>query len=570
MCDSVPSAAETVRHAKRKKVEEEPIGAVATKSLPEEPAQSEATMTEQTADRIAAEEGLTLVRCNRVRSGFRHVKISGARGESKPFQLVYVGKARGRYASAAEAALAFARLVGPAESARAAEEAAREPMSWEEVQQAADTEGLTLVPSNCESGFANVQRKRPRASKAGGATHTVRAAGFLARSSTCHHIGTAATAAEAALLYARHIGRQASAEAAALEKRRSTERMTPEEAEAQAAAEGLTLVRSSHNRLGFAGLSYVAGGHGKIAVICRGKHVTGRCATPEEGALMYARALGAAESKKEADTEHAKVVPVSEVEQLATAEGLTLLRSSQSQSGFKYIYKIYKHNNNSSFQAIYKSKYLGSAKTPVEAALLLARKLGPEKLVAEQQAEEEEEQRRKAKLERDAVKLRAQAEQAGANARAKAEREATKARAKAEREAAKVIAQAQLRAQQEEAKSRAKAEREETKARAKAEREAAREAAKGRQRAELEELKRQQVAQEEHKAQQQRKLPQEAAERQRQRAAASTAAGSIESEASGGAAEVSNQTTDDLIEQVRLSMWLGLRSGRLKHLVREL
>jgi hypothetical protein len=123
-------------------------------------------MTADTAEQIATEEGLTLVRSNKSSNGFRCVKFSAARGESKPYQLVYLGKAHGRYGSAAEAALAFARLLGQAGSAQAVEEAAREPLSLQEVQKAVAAEGLTLVPSDLHlnpTGFAGVCRKRERA-----------------------------------------------------------------------------------------------------------------------------------------------------------------------------------------------------------------------------------------------------------------------------------------------------------------------------------------------------------------------------------------------------------------------
>lgn len=337
-------------------------------------------MTADTAEQIATEEGLTLVRSNRTSSGFRCVKISAARAESKPYQLVYLGKAHGRYGSAAEAALAFARLLGQAGSAQAAEEAAREPMSLEEVQKAVAAEGLTLVPSDLHlnpTGFAGVSRKRERASTSSDSdtctaleTVTSGNTGFYARTSNGRYIGYAATAAEAALLYARHLGPEASADAATVEKLRSTEQMTPEQAEAQAAVEGLTLVRNIRNRTGFAGVSFT-GSSGKVSVTCRGKWITGRCLTPEEGALIYARHLGPAESKAEAEAADAVLPTVEEVEQLAAAEGLTLVLSSRTEHGFKYAYR-----DRGAFRVKYDHKYLGAASTPAQAALLLARKLG--------------------------------------------------------------------------------------------------------------------------------------------------------------------------------------------------
>ena len=79
----------------------------------------------RSALRAAASEGLTLVRASDNATGFRGVKHGERR--SKPFQaLVWRnGKMQhlGRYATAEEAALAYARELGPEDSKTAAAEA---------------------------------------------------------------------------------------------------------------------------------------------------------------------------------------------------------------------------------------------------------------------------------------------------------------------------------------------------------------------------------------------------------------------------------------------------------------
>ena len=345
------------------------------------------------AERLAEEEGLTLVRSSRCISGFQNVKFSASRGESKPFQLCVNRRALGRYASASEAALAYARLLGPIESARAA--VAREPMTAEEVHQAVAAEGLTLVPSQKgDIGFAGITRVRSRAADGKQAFKISYASEVSSEVCFCaywqnKYLGSAATALEAALLYARQLGPNGSAEAAATEKSRSTERMTAEQAEAQAEAEGLTLVRSVRNKTGFAGVYPVHGSReqtGRFAVSYRGRHITGRCLSAEEAALIYARTLGTEQSAAQAAVAAAEAASLTleDVEEIAAAEGLTLARSATNKSGFKYVksdprsqregyhgcrpYQVFCRPDN---------VYL-SAATPHEAALLLARRLGPE------------------------------------------------------------------------------------------------------------------------------------------------------------------------------------------------
>ena len=109
-------------------------------------------MTEAEARRLAAEEGLVLVPAHK-RTGWKGVFRSGARYKA---QLKQGGKLHslGVYASAAEAALAVARFLGPAGCAAAAPApppaaappAATQPAVTEaEARQLAAAEGLQLV-----------------------------------------------------------------------------------------------------------------------------------------------------------------------------------------------------------------------------------------------------------------------------------------------------------------------------------------------------------------------------------------------------------------------------------------
>ena len=69
----------------------------------------------------------------------------------------------------------------------------------------------------------------------------------------------------------------------------------------------------------------------------------GCTATAEEGALLYARELGteaSAAAAAAAAGAAAESMTVAEAEQAATAEGLTLVRSSRSRSGFEGVYLL--------------------------------------------------------------------------------------------------------------------------------------------------------------------------------------------------------------------------------------
>ncbi|EOD32272.1 hypothetical protein EMIHUDRAFT_123006, partial [Emiliania huxleyi CCMP1516] len=320
------------------------------------------SMTAAEAEQAATAEGLTLVRSSRSRSGFENVcAISKGNGFAVSRWVDGRKQHIGCTATAEEGALLYARKLGTEASAAAAAAAAAESMTAAEAEQAATAEGLTLVRSSRSStGFEGVYA-------------TSKGRGFKVKrrvDGRTQYIGCTATAEEGALLYARKLGTEASAAAAA---GAAAEPMTAAEAEQAAAAEGLTLVRSSRASTGFEGVY----ANSKRIGFAVSRRVDGRMqyigctATAEEGALLYARELGTEASAAAAAAAAAESMTAAEAEQAATAEGLTLVRSSRSSTGFEGVYA--------------KSKRIGFA----EGALLYARHFGAEASAATDAAEDE-------------------------------------------------------------------------------------------------------------------------------------------------------------------------------------
>ena len=149
-------------------------------------------------------------------------------------QIKQGGKQRylGSFASAAEAALAYARHLGPAGCAAAtAPPATPEPVMTEaEARRLAAGEGLQLVPADNATGFKGI-------SKVSGKPFQAR----IWQGGKKRSLGYYASAAEAALAYARHLGPAGCA--AALAPPAAPEPvMTEAEVRRLAAAEGMQLV----------------------------------------------------------------------------------------------------------------------------------------------------------------------------------------------------------------------------------------------------------------------------------------------------------------------------------------
>ena len=104
----------------------------------------------------AAAEGLTLIRSGRTTTGFKHVTQNMPTGtHAKPFQLRVSVEGKvingGYYATADEAALAYARRIGPEASAREAKR--DEWLTPAQVLAIAESEGLVLERSNNVTGY---------------------------------------------------------------------------------------------------------------------------------------------------------------------------------------------------------------------------------------------------------------------------------------------------------------------------------------------------------------------------------------------------------------------------------
>ena len=114
-------------------------------------------------------------------------------------------------------------------------------MAETEARQLAAAEGLSLVPADNSTGYKGVRRIN-------GNGKPFQAQ--ISQDGKQHHLGSFATAAEAALAYARRIGPVGCAAAAATALAAPEPPMTEEEAKRQAAAEGLSLLLAD-NATGF-------------------------------------------------------------------------------------------------------------------------------------------------------------------------------------------------------------------------------------------------------------------------------------------------------------------------------
>ena len=143
------------------------------------------------------------------------------------------------------------------------------------------------------------------------------------------------------------------------------ERHIISEAERLAKEEGFTHVRSkSMSRTGFKGVHMRVDKFAAVLKCAGTNELLGITATAEEAALLYARRLGPEASASAAAT--AELMTAAEVEHLAAAEGLTLVRSSRSQTKWKGV------RQQKGRLAAYVTKgalHIGTAATAEEAAL---------------------------------------------------------------------------------------------------------------------------------------------------------------------------------------------------------
>jgi hypothetical protein len=190
---------------------------------------------------------------------------------------------------------------------------------------------------------------------------------------------------EAALCYARRArAERAAAEAAGAEVA-VPQPLTSDEARAAAAAEGLELVPSSRSETGFKGVYKSGAKYEASFTENRKTRQLGRFATPEEAALCYARHARAERATAEAAGAEVAVpqpLTADEARAAAAAEGLELVPSSSSETGFKGVYK-----SGAKYEAKFTENgtqlYIGTFATPEEAALCCARHAGLERAAAE-------------------------------------------------------------------------------------------------------------------------------------------------------------------------------------------
>jgi len=244
----------------------------------------------------------------------------------------------------------------------------------------AEAEGLTLLVADNKTGYFGVYLKKPGNSKPYQAE--------VSRSGTMVHLGSFATAEEAALCIARSPEGQEAAKRAA-----APPPLTGEEVRQQAQAEGLTLLKADNNKSGYFGVSISSPGYPKpydARVKRGGKSVhLGSFATAEEAALCIAKTPeGQAAAKRAAAP---PPLTSEEVRQQARAEGLTLLKADNNTGYFGV------RLNNPGHPKPYEARVkrsgnmvsLGSFATAKEAALHVAR--SPEGRAAAQKAAASEE-----------------------------------------------------------------------------------------------------------------------------------------------------------------------------------
>ena len=214
----------------------------------------------------------------RLASGFKGVGRNTDRGKPFKAELCHDGRHKylGLFSTAEEAALAYARALGPEGVAAALAPPAPEPvpMTAAEAHAGAAAEGLKLLPADNATGFSGVYLNNSSPGKPFKANpyHDGRH----------HHQGYFATGEEAALAVARFLGPQGAAPA-------PEPTMTAAEAHAAAAAEGLSLV-CAENATGFKYVGRLNGVSKPFRAAARGQNL-GVFATAEEAALVVARFL---------------------------------------------------------------------------------------------------------------------------------------------------------------------------------------------------------------------------------------------------------------------------------------
>ena len=247
------------------------------------------------AVRQAAAEGLVLERSERSNNstGFTGVTADAGAGTFRARLFGADSKQLGKFATAEQAALACARARAQAASGAQKvagqeeededdgdeDEEEDEGLTAMEALRQASVEGLTLERSDSATGFVGVSASGQRYRARIGVDRT--------------HLGTFATAEEAALAFARAAAAEGNDDDDDDDGGMSEDATAPGEALRQAAAEGLEIERSDKNSTGFKGVSTYHRGF-RAEIYSSGKRATWRStwfATAEQAALARARTL---------------------------------------------------------------------------------------------------------------------------------------------------------------------------------------------------------------------------------------------------------------------------------------
>ena len=328
------------------------------------------SMSAADAVRIAKKEGLQLWTAGEARingrlmqktnTGYSGVTYNEGYG-SRPYCSRFHGELIGTFATAEEAALEWSRHATPVlKEQEQRDEAMRaaNPDKAAEIVRKAQEEGLPLIRSENRPGWLYVNRwKNGKFS-----------ASIPGEDGTRRYLGTFATAEEAAYAAASTLGCEAMLKLANME----SPPLSDDDADRQAAVEGLVLVPSASNAAGFLNVSTQ-----KEKFAWKSSGEFGTCATAKMAALEVARRLGSKRSAAEAAIQRRRQNPMTAEEALAQAEseGLRLWVAPSNMWGYTGVSRPGRR-----FQATVRTgdkvRTIGCYETAEEAALNYAREVG--------------------------------------------------------------------------------------------------------------------------------------------------------------------------------------------------
>lgn len=238
----------------------------------------------------------------------------------------------------------------------------------------------SLATIHTGSGYYGVTKERSNEGKATTSQGNVRP--YLAqirRGGRQVKLGRFATAEEAARAYARAMEPADVAKLLYQETGARMCKMTAEEAQACAEAEGLTLHAAPGTKSGYRGVGVqksVVHPYMAIVQVNSKAQNLGCFATPEQAALVYARHVATLRGPAAASGSSSRRPAgprACDVAQLARDEGLTLHIAPKTQTGFKGVWKSQRATLTRPFRAEFRCRKLGSYDSAEAAALEYAR-----------------------------------------------------------------------------------------------------------------------------------------------------------------------------------------------------